>query len=175
MKIVKWLDKNIEAVICVLLLCIMSTVLFIQVIMRHFFNNSLVWSEELARYIFIWLIYLSISYAAKELRHIKIEEALALFPRFLRPYITILGHVLFLAYAIIIINTGWELVRRQQMLRATSPAMLIPMWIVYLAPVVGFIFTGVREIQLIIKGILDLKKGPSDRDTGNLEIEGGVE
>ena len=32
--------------------------LFIQVIMRSVFNSSLSWSEELARYIFIWQIYI---------------------------------------------------------------------------------------------------------------------
>lgn len=156
MKIIKWLDTYIEASICSLLLCIMSMILLIQVVARYVFGNSLVFSEELARYIFIWLIYLGISYATKQFRHIKIESALGLFPSFLRPYVTLVGNILFLLYSVAIVYTGWDMVMRQQSLGSTSPAMALPMWLVFLAPVVGFLFTATRQVQIIVR--LDIPK-----------------
>lgn len=60
-KILKWLDDNAELYLCVFLMSFMTLVTFIQVVMRKVFNNSLSWSEELARYVFIWLIYIGIS------------------------------------------------------------------------------------------------------------------
>ena len=64
-KILKWLDDNIELYICVFLMSFMTLLVFVQVVMRYVFNNSLSWSEELARYTFIWLIYIGISYGCK--------------------------------------------------------------------------------------------------------------
>ena len=45
---------------------------FLQVCMRAF-GNSLPWSEELARYIFIWQCWLGVSFAEKDGKHIRIE------------------------------------------------------------------------------------------------------
>ena len=75
-KILKWLDDNIELYICVFLMSFMTLLVFVQVVMRYVFNNSLSWSEELARYTFIWLIYIGISYGCKLRKHIKIDAAL---------------------------------------------------------------------------------------------------
>lgn len=161
MKVIKWLDNHLEVSLGMFLLTSMTIILFIQVIARRVFNNSLVWSEELARYIFIWLVYLGISYGAKQLRHIKIEGALALFPKFLRPYVILLGSLLFLAYSVIIIYTGYDLVLRQVALNQISPALGIPLSVIYAAPVVGFLFAGIRQVQVIISHDLKVIKDPT--------------
>ena len=46
--------------------------IFLQVIMRYVFNNSLFWSEELGRFLFEWLTWIGISLGAKKGQHIKI-------------------------------------------------------------------------------------------------------
>ena len=48
----KKIDNHLEDLLMVVLLCVMSLLIFVQVIMRYIFNNSLSWSEELARYLF---------------------------------------------------------------------------------------------------------------------------
>ena len=77
--------------ICVILMSAIGLVLSFQVIMRYVFHSSLGWSEELARYMFVWLVFIGISYGAKVMRHIKIDAFLYLFPKCMRPYIVILG------------------------------------------------------------------------------------
>jgi TRAP-type C4-dicarboxylate transport system permease small subunit len=136
----------------------MSILLFIQVVMRRVFGNSLTWSEELARYIFIWLIYFGISYGAKAMKHIKIEAFLAVFPRKIRPFVKILGALLFLVFALFVIFTSFELVQKQIRLKQRSPAIHIPMWVIYSAPLCGFILTSIRQVQVIILDIRNLKK-----------------
>ena len=115
----------------VVLLCVMSLLIFVQVIMRYIFNNSLSWSEELARYLFIWMVYLAIGYAAKQRKHIKIDAALWLFPQRIRPYICIVGDIVVLLFSAFIIKTSYELFMKIAMLGQKSAAMGIPMPVSY--------------------------------------------
>ena len=109
-KILKFLNDYLEETICIILMSVMTIIIFIQVIMRYVMHNSLSWSEELARYCFIWLIYIGVAYGCKLMKHIKIDAALKLFPEKVRPYITIVGELLVLAFAAYIVVTGVELI-----------------------------------------------------------------
>lgn len=150
MKLLKFLDDNLEMYICIALLSIMTSVLAVQVFMRYVMQASLSWSEELARYLFVWLVYLGLSYGAKIMRHIKIEAALGLFPQKWRPYIVILGDFIFLGFAVFICMTAYTIVKKQMILGQTSPAMGMPMWFLYSAPLVGFALASIRQVQTIL-------------------------
>ena len=159
MKVLKWLDENLEKSICVVLMCIMTTLVFVQVIMRYVFKNSLSWSEELARYVFIWLIYLGISYGAKMRKHIKIDAALLLFPKVLRKWVVVIGDILFLAFACYLTKTGFDYCVTQAELGKCSAALGIPFPYVYSAVVVGFALTVIRQIQTLIYRFKCIKNG----------------
>ena len=62
MKVLRFLDDNLEKMLCTITLALMSAIIVLQVFFRYVLNNSLAWSEELARYLFIWTIYIGISY-----------------------------------------------------------------------------------------------------------------
>jgi len=149
MKVLKWLDDNFEKTICIILMSSMTSIIFLQFVMRRVFNNSLTWSEELARYLFIWLIYIGISYGAKMKSHIKLEATVMKLPAKIQPYFVLLAEVLFLGFAAFIVYTSWDVVQRQLILGQTSPAMRLPMAVVYAAPTVGFALASFRQLQII--------------------------
>ena len=63
------IKKNpLEVVLCVVLVAIV-VVTFSQVLFRYVFRTSLDWSEELARFLFLWLAALSSAYAFKTKSH----------------------------------------------------------------------------------------------------------
>lgn len=157
-KILHWLNDYLEITLCVILMSVMTLVIFVQVVMRYIFHNSLTWSEEFARYCFIWLIYLGISYGCKIMKHIKIDAALKLFPAKTKPYIVILGDLCVLAFAVYIVVTGWNLTVFQAQLGKTSPALGLPLQFVNAAPVVGFFLAAVRTIQTIYYRVRQLGK-----------------
>ena len=158
-KLLKWLDDNIELYICVFLMSFMTLLVFVQVVMRYVFNNSLSWSEELARYTFIWLIYIGISYGCKLRKHIKIDAALYLFPKKARPYVVLLGDILFIAFAVYITYTGFFYSMEQIRFDMRSAALKIPYQYIYMSTVVGFGLATIREIQTIIYRVKCLKNG----------------
>lgn len=158
-KVVKWLNEYLEEILCVILMSIMTVIIFVQVVMRYVFHNSLAWSEELARYCFIWLVYLGISYGCKIMKHIKIDAALKIFPEKIRPYIVILGDLCVLTFSIYIVLTGCQFLIFQSSMGKVSPALQIPVQYVSAAPMVGFAFAVVRTIQTIIYRVNKLNKG----------------
>ena len=66
MKLLKKIDENLERRIMFLLLAGITLVLGIQIVFRFILNNSLTWSEELARFMFIWSTFLSIGFCLRE-------------------------------------------------------------------------------------------------------------
>ena len=158
MKSLKFLNEKFEITVCIVLMSVMSSLLALQVFMRYVMGNSLSWSEELARYIFIWLIYLGISYGASVMKHIKIEAALSLFPGRMAPYVVIAGDAIFFLFSVYICWSGYGIVVRQMRIGQTSPAMGMPMWIIYAAPMAGFGLTAFREAQTIAFRIGGLRR-----------------
>ena len=48
MKLLRFLDDNLEKMLCTITLALMSAIIVLQVFFRYVLNNSLAWSEELA-------------------------------------------------------------------------------------------------------------------------------
>ncbi len=166
MKVIRLIDEYLEISICVVLMIAIAIVLGLQVFMRYVMQDSLSWSEELSRYMFIFLIYIGISYGAKIMRHIKIDAGLYIFPKTWRSKVVVVGDVLFLIFCLIVVVYSITLVKRQLLLGQTSPAIGMPMWIVYAAPGIGFTLTAIRELQTIVfrvrKILSDKKYDPSE-------------
>jgi len=64
--------NSIEDICLVSMFSVMVSIIFFQVIMRYVFNNSLYWSEELGKFLFVWISWLGISIGQRRNEHIKI-------------------------------------------------------------------------------------------------------
>ncbi len=53
-KVLHWLDENLEEFLLVVFLIAMTLIMGIQVLSRYVLGQSLSWSEEITRYLFIW-------------------------------------------------------------------------------------------------------------------------
>ncbi|WP_227935210.1 TRAP transporter small permease [Alkalihalobacillus deserti] len=144
MKVLHWLDKNIESFILIVLSILTVVVVFVQVFMRYILDSSLVWSEELARYAFIWLIYIGVSFGVKKQAHIKVDAFALLFKRKGQLVLGICANLTFLIFAVLLAYYSFEVVAN---VTRSSPAMNIPMQWVYAAPMVGLLLTAIRIIQ----------------------------
>lgn len=153
MKVLKWFDEHFEETLLVIFSSIMVSVITLQVFMRHVMGSSLSWSEELARFCFIWLVYIGISYGVKKQRHIKVDVLLIILKGKQKLILNILANILFLGFAIFVIIYGYNISQQLLGWGQTSPALKIPMGLVYLASPVGMAFTSIRIIQQLIKQI----------------------
>jgi TRAP-type C4-dicarboxylate transport system permease small subunit len=151
MKIVKWLDEHFEELLLGIFSVIMVIVTAAQVFMRYALDNSLTWSEELARYCFIWLVYLGISYGVKKQRHIKVDAVFLLLKDKGKIVLSMVGNLLFLAFAIFVIIYGYDIATKLLAWGQQSPALHIPVGLVYLAGPIGMGLTAIRLLQQLFQ------------------------
>jgi TRAP-type C4-dicarboxylate transport system permease small subunit len=84
MKIIEGLDNlltRIERWLIVILLSGMTTLAFLQVVLRNFFHFGFLWADPLLRYCVVWVGFLGAALASREEKHFGIE----FLNRFLRP------------------------------------------------------------------------------------------
>lgn len=164
MKVLKYLDEHLEPIICVTLLAAMSILIVVQVFFRYVLQNSLSWSEELARYMFIWLIYIGISYGVKMRKHICVDAVYAMMPKKIKPFYGIIGDLCFLAFAVLVVYYGINVMMQVTAQGQLSPAAQMPMGVVYSASWVGMVLTSIRLIQNIVTDIKKIAKHEIDYD-----------
>jgi TRAP-type C4-dicarboxylate transport system permease small subunit len=79
-----------------LALAIMVTLVFGNVVLRYVFNTGIAWAEEMARLMFVWLIFLGAILALCQHAHLGVEMLQAKLPRPLRRACAIVSHLLML-------------------------------------------------------------------------------
>lgn len=154
----KKLDANMEKWLLFLLLAGMTLVLGIQVFYRFVLNNSLTWSEELARFMFIWSAFLSIGFCLKEGISLKIDTVITLFPKQLQTIILMAGNIVLVVFFIYMVPNAWEFAYASVLNGQTSAACGIPMYLVQGSLVVGFSLAAFRAGQRVWQNIRTLAK-----------------
>lgn len=158
----KWMHKLGDVLETVTLwflalgMAVMVVVVFAQVVAR-LTAGSITWSEELARYIMIYLTYVGASVGVRRKSHIAIEFINGRIPRKAEDAVDIVANLLCLVSCVVIFYFGVRLVNLT--MAQKTPAMQIPMGIAYFAMVLGSLLMVVHFISNTVDSILDLSKG----------------
>ncbi len=153
-KFEEYLDLVLRVVISTQLM-VMVAFCFSQTAMRYLFNNPLVWSEEITRFVFIWMVFMGAGLATSLKDHIRVD----MFPKFMSRFkrgtniLQIIVSLLNSFLLIFLIVIGFRLVGYSIQV---SPALFIPWKYVYLAIPVGSICMLLYEINFIVMAILQL-------------------
>jgi TRAP-type C4-dicarboxylate transport system permease small subunit len=131
------------------MLSIMTIIIGFQVILRYVFDSSITWSEELSRYLCIWLVFIGSGFAVRENRHLCVDAFLLLLPARVAKFMAILAEVVFLVFAAFVAYSGAEVLQFIVGSNFSSPAMNISMGYVYGALPAGFILIFFRLSQSI--------------------------
>lgn len=162
-KILSKLNKHFEEVILVAGTAVMVLVIFFQVIARYCLNQSLAWSEELARYIFVWSVWLAVPYAVVKGRHIRLEVVTDLVGPKTK---FVLDMVFFLVSAGFFGYIGYEsigVVQGIAKMNQLTPAIQLPKAACYMCLPVGCFLASFRFLQYGVLRVMRFKADPSDR------------
>ncbi len=119
----------------VLLGAVMTVVIVLQVFFRFVIYVPMPWSEELARYVMIWMGLLGSVVALRHGRHIGVRVLVERLPKGVYDHVAIFLQLVMIVFLLILAQKGWELgaINAIQL----SPAMELSMQIPYLSIPVG--------------------------------------
>jgi C4-dicarboxylate transporter DctQ subunit len=121
----------------------------VQVALRYGAGIGLYWGEELVVYSVVWTAFIAAGAAIRSGEHLSVEFVKLLAKgRAMRPVACVIA-ALSGAAGIALLVLGLKLVLAVRMFGQLSPAMQIPMWVVYLAIPISGALIAIRSAQQV--------------------------
>ena len=168
--ILPWLDEHFEGIF--MISGLLSIILFItwQVIYRYIVTKfvaragAAVWTEEISRYIFIWISYLALSVAIRKRSSIRVDIIYDHLPKRAQQISWIIVETLFLCLTATIAWFGWAQIERLLDFPQYTTALRLPYLVPYLILPFGFGLMCLRLLQSLYKQVRVC--GPLDTISG---------
>lgn len=135
----------------------MAILVAVQVFFRYVLNQSLFWSEELARYLLVWLTFLGASCAYYRRVHPGVDVLYDRMPASMRKGCEVVIHLASIGLFGVMIVYGYQFAHFVRL--QTTPALQLPKWLVMgIIPVSGLVFL-IHAISFLLD---TLKRSPHD-------------
>ena len=150
------INRVFRATIAICLSC-MAIFVFMNVVLRYFFNSGITWAEEASRYLFIWLIFLGAIVAFKENAHLGVDTLVRMLSVINRRRVFIFNNILLVIVMGLCAHGTWELTLLTT--DQESASLRIPLAFVYVSGFVcsvGMVLIALSNLyRLIFKDIKD--------------------
>ncbi len=157
-KLIIWLDNHFEGTILKIMMGYFVFATFFQVIARFVFKISAPWTEESARYVFIWMTFIGASYAASKSNHIRMDLIETKISKKYRFLFRTMAMSIFLLFTAIICKVGIDICLNLLVKPQISSVLKLPMIYVYGALPVGMFLTSIRIVESLIKDYKRFKR-----------------
>ncbi|WP_191600043.1 TRAP transporter small permease [Marinomonas algicola] len=148
MNLLRKLDENFEPALIIASVSLIVILIFTNVILR-LFDTTLPWAGELSRYLFVWMVYLGISYGVKKKRHLRVSVLFDVLPRKASLVAQIFSDLLFLAYSFVVLYYGYVIAAKAISRDQIAPAMEVSVGFLYAALVIGSLLSIIRLLMSI--------------------------
>jgi TRAP-type C4-dicarboxylate transport system permease small subunit len=151
-RIVEAYYRSIKIVMAVLLAA-MVVLVFGNVVLRYVFNSGIAISEELSRWLFVWMVFLGAIVGLREHAHLGVDSFVKLLSPMGRKICYALSHTLMLYASVLLTEGSWK----QTVLNwdTTAPASGLSVGLFYAA---GLVF-GVASIPILLHDLYRLLTG----------------
>ncbi len=157
MRILRWFDEHLESALAAALLAVIVAFISAQIFMRYVFNSPLSWTEEAVLWTFVWFIWIGISYAFKERRHVRVTVFVDLFPQGFKKAVEMSVDVLIVIFFIVLTWHSYKLITLPYVLAQKSVVLNMPIAFLYMSAPVGALLSVFRVSQHILRTIVPAK------------------
>jgi TRAP-type C4-dicarboxylate transport system permease small subunit len=150
------------------MLVAICVIVFVNVFFRYFLHIGLGWTEELARYLQVWMTFLGATVAVKRWAHFQLTIVDQLTPRALRRFTRLFAILVVMTLAAIMIKHGIDITRVTW--NQASPVLQWRIGYLYLmAPVCG-VLTEFFALQHLVRAWRGAPDGPSGGAHGTVPV-----
>lgn len=142
----------------VLLLILMVVVVFLGVFFRYVLNASLVWYDEFASYLLVWLTFYGAVVALYRQRHIGFELVVDRLESGTRRLIDIIGECFVLGFQFVLFYYGWLLTEKMGDETAVSLVWVKMSWVYSVLPITGGLMLLISLVRLMEIGLVREKR-----------------
>ena len=151
MSIIKWVDENAEKATASVLLAMIVLLIFLNVFMRYIMDASLSWGEELTLWLFVWFVWLGVSYAFHTGDHVRITALRDLLSARNRLYIDVMIALCVLVFLLVLTFECIKLIMMPFVINQSSVVLGLPIPILYASAPVGAALSSIRVVQHLIR------------------------
>ncbi len=123
--------ENFERNVANISLATLVAVLVLQVVFRYVLKIGISWSEEVSRFLFIWFVYISASYAVQVGTHIRVSLVVDFMPTALQRPMQVISDLLWIGFNAIVIVSGIQLIASMIEYPVYSTSLLVPLSAAY--------------------------------------------
>jgi TRAP-type C4-dicarboxylate transport system permease small subunit len=149
--------NGIAAVIAVLAFSSLVVDVSAAVFFRYVLNDSLVWAEEMARYLFVWITFIGGGLGVAKNIHVGVDSLVILLPNTFRKLVVVCVDMAIVIFLVTLIVVGAQFVRFGMSVR--SLLIDIPMGYVYMAVPAGGMVMLANMLLALKSDIAELIKG----------------
>ncbi len=144
---VKWFFSNIEYIAAGSFSAAMVILLFLQVVSRYVFRNSISFTEEVAIILFILSVYLGAIGATRRRQHLKIEVVVNLLKPKAKLVMALIANIVFMITNMFLIYGLIGVTANLKRFGMVTPITGIPKWAIYTVLPVSFLVITIRLIE----------------------------
>lgn len=149
MAFLKKLDKNFELVCLAILLMIMTVLSFANVVMRYCFKAPIFWSDEVCCFCLALSAFFCLPYSIRWRTAIKVDTLTATLPKAVQKILQVVCDLIMLAFLGICVKGGIDVAANAAKIAQKSPALQIPVNILYGVMTFCFILAIFRTLQVL--------------------------
>lgn len=135
---------------------LMVLFVFLNVVLRTFFNSGLTWSEELARYLFVYVTYIGAISAMRANGHLGVDTLISRVKPRVQMAMYLISQTMIAALMCILVQGAYKMVIQNTQSR--TAALGIPYSVLYFAGII----TGISIAILAVANIIHAVKHPSE-------------
>ncbi|WP_110929147.1 TRAP transporter small permease [Bacillus massiliglaciei] len=160
-KVTRFLE-NVLNIVMAAALGFMVILVFGNVVLRYFFNSGITWSEEMSRYLFVWLTFLGAIGAYKNKEHLGVDLVIKRLPLGAKKIVNVICDLIILYVLYLILDGSWKMTVMN--MDSVTPAVGMPLALVYGTGILVSVSMGIMTInniyRIIFKKISDEELTP---------------
>lgn len=148
--------EQIVEILMIVLVAAFTILVGVQVVSRYVFNSSLTWSEQAARYMFVWVVLLGLPILYRHGEHVGFTMLTEAMPQKGALVLQVITHLLVLAFAVVWAKLAWDYCA--QLDGKKFSGLDLPQVYVYSSQIVSAVLLAIFTLEQFIVDLLKLFK-----------------